>query len=132
LKNIALDIYTKISAIKLRETFFYLFSGSSKPSEQSDEEALQRPRAGHLARVVCCHLLLRPDHPLVLQTAHVHHRMGRQLETIDGSWNDIRCQFHKHFTRSFYACRSQRRKKRLFFALLGSACVKAAHNMLMI
>ena len=68
------------------------FSGSSQSSEQSDEEALQRPRAGHLARVVGRHLLLRPDHPLVLQTTHVHHWMGRQLETPDGSWDNISCR----------------------------------------
>ena len=43
-------------------------------------------------------------------------------------------QFHQHSTSSFYACRSQRRKKdsqvKLLFALLGSARVKAARRML--
>ena len=41
-------------------------------------------------------------------------------------------QFHQHSTSSFYACRSQKRKKdrqlKLLFALLGSARVKAARK----
>ena len=43
--------------------------------------------------------------------------------------------FTNVITHSFYARRSQKRKKLLeltvFFALLGSTCVKAAHKMLM-
>ncbi len=46
-----------------------------------------------------------------------------------------RCQFHQHSTSSFYACRSQKRKKipmtlLYFFTLLGSTSVKAAHKTL--
>jgi len=46
------------------------------------------------------------------------------------------CQFHLHFKSSFFEHRSQKLKKRLttwlsFFALSGSANVKAAHRMLM-
>jgi len=46
------------------------------------------------------------------------------------------CQFHQRFTCSFYARRSRERKKDwqldcLFLTLLGSACVKAVHRMLM-
>ena len=47
------------------------------------------------------------------------------------SWS----QFHQHSTSSFYACKSRKRKKAtqltVFFALLVSARVKAAHRMLM-
>ncbi len=45
------------------------------------------------------------------------------------------CQCHHHFTRSFYACRSQKHKKdwqlNVFFTLLGSASVKAVRRTLM-
>ena len=47
---------------------------------------------------------------------------------------DSRDWFHQHFTSSFYACRSQKCKKDVqsnssrFFALLGSAWVKAVHK----
>jgi len=41
-------------------------------------------------------------------------------------------QFHQHFTGSLYKCRSQKRKKKLWFdwifMLLGFSCVKAAHK----
>ena len=44
-----------------------------------------------------------------------------------------RGQFHQHFRSSFYARRSQKRKKdsqlKLLFALLGSASVKAARKL---
>jgi hypothetical protein len=45
-------------------------------------------------------------------------------------------QFYQHFTCTFYACRSQKRKKDwqldyIKFALLESACVKAARRTLM-
>jgi hypothetical protein len=43
-----------------------------------------------------------------------------------------RCQFHQHFTSGLFSIRSQRRKITWWldspFALLGSACVKAAHK----
>ncbi len=47
-----------------------------------------------------------------------------------------RCQFHQHFTRSFYACRSQKRKNvqlshQYLFTLLGSESVKAVCRTLM-
>ena len=46
------------------------------------------------------------------------------------SSSEFRCQFHQHFTCSYFACRSQKCKKdsrvKQLFALLGSACVKAA------
>ena len=46
----------------------------------------------------------------------------------------FRSQFHQHFTSSFYAHRSQKCKNLLnltvFFELLGSAHVKAAHKTL--
>ena len=45
-----------------------------------------------------------------------------------GTW----CQFHQHFMSSFYTRRSQKRRKdthvKQLFALLESACVKAAHK----
>ena len=47
----------------------------------------------------------------------------------------FKCQFHQHSTSSFYARRSQKRKKdcqvKQFFVLSGSVCVKAAHRTLM-
>jgi len=48
----------------------------------------------------------------------------------------LRCQFHQHFTYSFYACRSQKRKKiqlshKYLFTLLGSESVKAERRTLM-
>ncbi len=49
----------------------------------------------------------------------------------------FRSQFHLRYTYSFYACRSQKRKKivvdnlTVFFTLLGSASVKAVHRTLM-
>jgi len=49
--------------------------------------------------------------------------------------NLTRCQFHQCFTISFFAYRSRKHKKDWqllwFFALLGSAQVKAAHRSLM-
>ena len=46
------------------------------------------------------------------------------------SLSEIWGQFHQQFTSSFYACRSQKCKKdsqlKKLFALLGSACIKAA------
>jgi len=54
--------------------------------------------------------------------------------TKPSSKHETRGQFHQHFTCSFYECRSQKRKKpdclTVFFALLGSSGVKAAHKML--
>jgi len=47
---------------------------------------------------------------------------------------EIRDQFHQHFTRAIFVHRSQKRKKTdsltVFFALMGSASVKAACKML--
>ena len=41
-------------------------------------------------------------------------------------------QFHQHFMRSFYACRSKKHQKdsqvKQLFAILGSACIKAARK----
>jgi len=46
--------------------------------------------------------------------------------------DESRCQFHQYFMHN--ACRSQKRRKivkpSVFFALLGSVCVKAARKML--
>jgi len=49
---------------------------------------------------------------------------------------DFWCQFHQHFTCSFYARRSQKHQMTLltwlsFFAHSGSTCVKDVHRMLM-
>ena len=55
-------------------------------------------------------------------------------EKKSDSFSKLGVNFINVFMRSFYALRSQKRKKMLdltdFFALLGSACVKAAHKML--
>ncbi len=56
-------------------------------------------------------------------------------EKITSSSGPSRCQFHKHFTWSFYECSYQKCKKKtdsltLFFALLGFAHVKAFRKML--
>ena len=58
------------------------------------------------------------------------------LSTVitDYTWLSAWGQFHQHSTSSFYACRSQKRKKLLnltvFLVLLGSARIKAACRML--
>ena len=63
---------------------------------------------------------------------HEDHVEGRTLGVVAGKI--FRTQFHQHFTSSFYASRSQERKKLLdltvFVALLGSACLKVACKML--
>ena len=80
-----------------------------------------------------CHWLV--DNPV----CHQHH--GRQPADWNTRWLlstksliKPRVNFINVFTSSFYACRSQKRKKLLyltvFLVLLGSARVKAAHKML--
>ena len=55
--------------------------------------------------------------------------------TVGSAVTAFRCQFHQRSTSSFYACRSQKRKKdcrvKQLFVLSGSASVKGAHRMLM-
>ncbi len=51
-------------------------------------------------------------------------------------YHQTRCQFHQSFTRSFYTCRSQKRKKiqlshQYLFTLSGSTSVKAVRRTLM-
>ena len=61
--------------------------------------------------------------------------VGGRRRSHDPKPRKARVNFINVFTRSFYACRSQKRKKLLeltvFFAPLGSASVKVARKMLM-
>jgi len=60
----------------------------------------------------------------------------RPLQCVENKYVNLRCQFHQHFTCSFYACRSQKRQMTLltwlsFFAHSGSTCIKAVRRTLM-
>jgi hypothetical protein len=59
----------------------------------------------------------------------------RCMGNLTNIFFDSRGLFHHHFTHSFYACKSEKRKKdtddlTVFFARLGSVCVKAARKTL--
>jgi len=58
---------------------------------------------------------------------------GKRREGQNGI-NELWCQFHQHLTQSFIAWRSQKRKntvkQSVFFAFLGSVCLKAGNKML--
>jgi len=90
--------------------------------------------------ITFCLTLLNPFHlnvfatksfvsPQILLTTR-----GSRLEKYCRPQPLIRCQFHQHFSRSFYARRSQKRKKYSqavsIFGLLGSALVKTTQKTL--
>jgi len=74
-----------------------------------------------------------------VQTVWVCNFLAKGNQNKSYIWNvgeiDFRDQFHQRSMSSFYAHRSQKHKKTVnlsvFFAILGSVCVKAACRMLM-
>ena len=92
--------------------FFHHAPSRSIPTVQRNDVAvLLVLQAGHTGPM---------HHP---QAGVLGHREQGQVECL------VRCQFHQHFTRSFYARRSQKRKKdsqlKQLFVLAGSVGIKA-------